>query len=129
MSKSTDIRKFKKFTAEIDYQKICKEYADKSRDILKDPNVSPSSGRPNRTTPYWQGWDVEDKDLPHAHRDVVWNRTNWQLTHLLENGHFITNHNALAWSPPIPHIKPTYERVKPRFIRAMRKAEIETKIN
>ena len=127
--KSTDIRKFKKFTAKIDYEKICKEYAEQTRDILKDPNVSPSSGRPNRTTPYWQGWDVNSKTMPQAHREVVWNRTNWQLTHLLENGHFITNHNAIAWSPPIPHIAPTYRRIAPKFIRAMRKAEIKTKIN
>ena len=125
--KSTNITKFKKFTANIEYQKIVDKYAKESTEILK--STSPSSGRPNRTKPYKDGWDVEEKDFPHAHRDVVWNRTNWQLTHLLENGHFITNHNALAWSPPIPHIKPTYDRVRPKFVRAMRKAEIKTKIN
>ena len=129
MSKSTDIRKFKKFTAEIKYEPICEEYGTKARNILRDPNVSPSSGRPNRSTPYWQGWDVQGYSFPHAHRVIVWNKTNWQLTHLLENGHFITNHGALAWSPPIAHIKPTFDRIEPRFIRAMRMAEIKTKIN
>lgn len=125
--KSTDITKFKKFTAKIDYQKICKKYAEQSATILK--SISPSSGRPNRTTPYKDGWDVNPKDFPHRHREVVWNRTNWQLTHLLENGHFITNHGALAWSPPIAHIEPTFHKIEPRFVRAMRKAEIKTKIN
>jgi len=113
----------------IQYKKIVREYSKKATNRLKThPAVSPSSGRPNRATPYWAGWEVSEKARKGSLRDTVWNRTNWQLTHLLENGHFITNHNALAWSPPKKHIKPTFEEVKPQFIKAMKNVKIDAEL-
>ncbi len=109
----------------IDYEKIVRKYAKKAQDKLKQhPSVSPSSGRPNRVTPYWAGWDVSEKARKGSLRDTVWNRTNWQLTHLLENGHFITNGGALRWSPPHKHIRPTFTEIKPQYVRAMKKVKI-----
>ena len=50
----------------------------------------------------------------------VWNATNWQLTHLLENGHVIVNKkNGVGWASAKPHIKPTYDDLKPKFVTAM----------
>lgn len=135
--KSINIEKFKDFKAKIDYEKIIEKYSDQSVDILhKD---SPKSNRPNRKTPYSEGWEVKVNVYKHGARHIVWNKTNWQLTHLLENGHFITNHNAdgvnkyhtkgwgrIYWSAPRPHIKPTYRKVRPKFIKAMKKAEVKT---
>lgn len=109
----------------IEYEEVVRKYAKKATDKLKiHPSVSPSSGRPNRATPYWSGWEISERSRKGYLRDTVWNRTNWQLTHLLENGHFITNQGALAWSPPKKHIKPTFEELKPQYKRAMKKVKI-----
>lgn len=129
MAKSISLDKFHKLTAKINYQPICKEYANKTMKILKNPSVSPSSGRPNRTTPYWQGWEWTEHYYKQGLETIVWNRTNWQLTHLLENGHFVTNLNSLVWVHPRKHIKPTFDMVAPKFVKAMKKADIDVEIN
>lgn len=121
--KTIDIEHFKGIVADIEYKPIIDEYARKAMKILR--NVSPRSGRQGRKTPYWQGWEVMEKHIPHGYSDSVWNRTNWQLTHLLENGHFITNQGAISWSAPRKHIRPTYLEIRDPYIRAMKKAKIE----
>lgn len=125
--KYTDISKFRKLTATIDYKPICEEYAEKSTDTLK--SISPASGRPNRATPYKDGWVWNEKYFKQGLRTTVWNRTNWQLTHLLENGHFVTNLNSLTWVQPRKHIKPTFDKFAPKFVKAMRKVDIDVEIN
>ena len=125
--KHKDILKIKGIECKINYKPILEEYGEKTMNILK--NVSPRSNRPNRTTPYWSGWTTDETKRRTGDRVTVWNETNWQLTHLLENGHFITNRiGGLAWAEANPHIRPTYRRVTPQFKRAMRKAEISFKI-
>lgn len=121
--KKINIEDFRGLDVKIEYKKIMDKYGKKTRNILR--STSPKSGRPNRATPYSEGWIVTPSVFEHGYRDVVWNETNWQLTHLLENGHFITNQGALSWSPPQKHIKEAYLNVKDSYIRAMRKAELE----
>lgn len=124
-----DLMKIKTVKGKIDYTAIIKEYGQKTVDILRSPNVSPRSGRAGRKTPYYLGWTPRYTKITTSERVTVWNQTNWQLTHLLENGHFITNRkDGLKWSAPIKHIRPTYRVVKPRFIRAMKKAKINIEI-
>ena len=120
-----DITKFKDFKVKLNYSKILKKYGEKTVNTLHD--ISPSSNRPGRKTPYKDGWIAQEGTYRTGERVTVWNRTNWQLTHLLENGHFITNRRGgIAWSSPQPHIRPTFEKFKPRFISEMRKVEITT---
>ena len=122
--KYVDLMKIKKVTGEIDYEGILAEYSQQTVTTLKSPSVSPHSDRPGRATPYRLGWAVTEADYRTGHRYTVWNKTNWQLTHLLENGHFITNRtDGIKWVSPRPHIRPTYDRIEPRFVRAMRKAK------
>lgn len=110
----------------INYEKINWKYARKSQNTLK--SRSPSSGRPSRATPYKNGWVCLEKKGKNFQRIVVWNETNWQLTHLLENGHLITNHiGRVAWSAPIPHIRPTFNEYKPKYIKEMGKVEVDLK--
>lgn len=119
--------KVKDFKCKINYDKILKKYGKKTVDILHD--TSPRSGRPGRKTPYKDGWIYEDRQYRTGDRVIIWNKTNWQLTHLLENGHFITNRTGgLAWSAPRPHIRPAFNKVEPQFIRDMKKVEIDVKI-
>lgn len=129
MAKYTDISKFNKLTATIDYDKIVKRHASKTAKYLRRPDVSPTSGRPNRATPYREGWKWNKHYIKHGLETIVWNKTNWQLTHLLENGHFVTNLNSLVWVQPRKHIRPTFNKFAPKFVKAMKKADIDVKIN
>lgn len=124
--KSIDIEDFVGLEVKIKYKEILKEYAEKAKGELFA--VSPKSGRPNRATPYSTGWMVTEKPYGRdGTKETVWNRTNWQLTHLLENGHWISNsaHPRISWSPAQKHIKPTYKKIKPQFISAMKEVEID----
>lgn len=57
---------------------------------------------------------------------MVWNDGNWELTHLLENGHKIVNkRGGVGWASMHPHITPVYSRLKPQFIADMKKAKID----
>ena len=124
-----NLMKIRDFKSEVIYDDILKDFGKDTVDLLRSPGVSPHSDRPNRKTPYRLGWTWEDHVYQHGERVTVWNETNWQLTHLLENGHFITNRRGgIAWSEPKPHIKPTYNRMRPKFVKAMRKSKIETKL-
>ena len=121
--KTIDINKFRGIKVEIKYKHIMDKYADKTKAILEAK--SPHSDRPNRATPYRTGWTTEVRPRDGEYSVTVWNRTNWQLTHLLENGHFITNSpKAIYWSPPIKHIKPSYDYIKDDYIHAMENAEV-----
>ena len=119
----TTLEKFRGLSVDVEYKPIIDKYARKTKTTLM--GTSPKSGRPNRKTPYYAGWDVKQEYLSSGYRDIVWNKTNWQLTHLLENGHFITNQGALSWSAPRKHIKPAFDSVKDKYIKAMKKAKIK----
>lgn len=73
--------------------------------VQKLKNTSPK-GSPHRRK-YAEGWSVKktgDKDA------VVYNRTNYQLTHLLENGHVIRNKKGeFGRTNGIKHIQPVEE--------------------
>lgn len=71
--------------------------------VAKLRNTSPkgASGR------YARGWTVK-KDGKLGR--VVYNKTDWQLTHLLENGHIIKNQfGTYGRAPAIKHITPVEE--------------------
>lgn len=120
-----NIKNFNGFNIKIDYQKVIDKYSEQTQKDLKA--TSPKSNRPSRKNPYAQGWETKKTQSSRGYDVIVWNKTNYQLTHLLENGHFITNAKSgnVGWSPPKPHIKPAYEKVKPKFIKAMKNVDIE----
>ena len=56
----------------------------------------------------------------------VWNKDNWQLTWLLENGHLIVNKKGgVGWASAVPHIQQAVDFVRPQFIAEMQRAEID----
>lgn len=121
--KNKSLEHFKGIKVKIQYEPIIHKYSGKTQKILE--TTSPKSGRAGRETPYFQGWAVDTVVTPKGYKDVVWNKTNWQLTHLLENGHFIKNRQTLSWSAPRKHIKPAYLTIRDPYVNAMKKVDID----
>lgn len=79
--------------------------------------------RHRKTKNYSKGWKVQmQPNKPTLAEGYVWNKTNWQLTWLLENGHFIVNKKGgVGWASAHAHIKPTYEETSKEYQKAMLK--------
>lgn len=91
-----EVNKDIEMSAKTNIQTVAKESAQKLR------NTSPV-----KSGSYAKGWSVKrmgDMDV------VVHNRTDYQLTHLLENGHVIRNKKGTyGRAPGIKHIAPVEE--------------------
>ena len=84
---------------ETDSMQVAKETVSMLR------NTSPK-GSPHKRR-YAEGWKVSKKDRGDL---VVHNATNYQLTHLLENGHVVRNKKGTyGRTHPIKHIEPAEE--------------------
>lgn len=79
---------------------VAKEAASKLRDTS-----------PRKTGDYAKGWKVKKKRGRGGLQTVtVHNKTNYQLTHLLENGHVVRNKKGTyGRTRPIKHIAPVEE--------------------
>lgn len=79
-----------------------------------------------KTKNYKYGWTVrQGKKTENETFYEVWNKDNWQLTWLLENGHIIANKKGgVGWASARPHIQNAIDFVKPQFIAEMEKAEV-----
>lgn len=81
-------------------------------------------GKNHRAHKYSQTWDVytNEKTLTAT----IYNKENYRLTHLLENGHFIvTQKRKLIWVAPRPHIAPAFDETKDKLIQDMEKIDID----
>lgn len=77
-------------------------------------------GKGRRTTPYHLGWEskIQVKGKLKYHR-VIWNKTNYQLTHLLENGHH--KRTGDDWVDGKPHIEPVEQKYNQEFVDLLTK--------
>lgn len=118
------LENFTGLSADIDYQSIIDKFGNDTASYLV--RSSPRGRRRNKT--YAQGWEFKvDKKTKDNYGGKVWNATNYQLTHLLENGHLIVNKiGGVGWASPQPHINIAFQQVKEPFIKAMQNAEIRT---
>lgn len=67
-----------------------------------------------RTGKYNRGWRVNTKKSRGQINCIVHNGTNWQLTHLLENGHTTRNGGRTR---PFVHIKPVEEKYVAQYTK------------
>ena len=77
--------------------------------------TSPRSGVA-RNTKYYKGWAIKTGGRTRAKRyygKVIWNKTNYQLTHLLENGHHTRDGTGLVEAQP--HIGKVQEKYGTKF--------------
>ena len=82
--------------------------------------TSPRSGIA-RKTKYYKGWAIKNGGRTrkkHYYGKTVWNKTNYQLTHLLEFGHATRNGGR---TNPQPHIRPVEENYGTKFADLLEK--------
>lgn len=88
----------------------------KARDELKQ--TSPR-GKGTRANPYHKGWAIKlSKKRTGAYHRVIWNKTNYQLTHLLEFSHVTRNGGR---TKAIPHIRPIEQKYNVEFVDTLEK--------
>lgn len=72
-------------------------------------------GKGTRATPYFKGWTVKLGTRGKSkYQKVIWNKTNYQLTHLLEFGH--AKSNGKGWVAARPHIRQVEEKYGTEFV-------------
>lgn len=99
-----------------DVVEVVDEVTKQAKDELKQ--TSPR-GKGTRKNPYYKGWAVKlSKRKTGVYHKVIWNKTNYQLTHLLEFGHATRNGGR---TKPIPHIRPIEEKYNVEFIDKLKK--------
>lgn len=110
-------------------KEIADAYAkDKQADVAKateaaarycEESLHATSPRREGGGRYASGWTTDDaSEGTERPKYRVHNKTDYQLTHLLEKGHLTRNH--LSRVPAQPHIRPAAEAAKERFRRDLR---------
>lgn len=104
------------------YQEEVQKAMDASlKEVPKQAAQKLKNTSPRKTGKYSRGWSVKNEKS----RAIVYNRTNWQLTHLLENGHVIRNKKGTyGRAPAHPHIKPVQEWASEAIVQ-----DIERRLN
>lgn len=92
------------------------EITKKARNELKQ--TSPR-GKGTRSNPYYKGWAIKlSKRRSGVYHKVIWNKTNYQLTHLLEFSHATRNGGR---TKAIPHIRPIEQKYNVEFVDKLEK--------
>lgn len=115
-----------------DLQEYLENYLEDIQDDVKDVTntitkeaktelvqTSPKS-KTARNTKYYKGWAIKNgtKNRNNRYTRVIWNKTNYQLTHLLEFGHATRNGGRTM---AIPHIRPVEEKYGIKFTDLLEK--------
>lgn len=78
--------------------------------------ISPKSGIA-RGTKYYKGWSIKTgaktRKKDYKYTKIVWNKDNYQLTHLLEFGH--CKRDGTGWVEAQPHIREVEKKYGARF--------------
>lgn len=122
MANNINLSTFNGIKVDIKYKEVIDKFGEDTAKYLR--RTSPRGRRRNKT--YAEGWEFKiDKKKADNYGGKVWNATNYQLTHLLENGHLIVNKiGGVGWSSPVAHINPAFERIKTPFVKEMENVKI-----
>lgn len=75
-----------------------------------------------RGTKYYKGWAIKigakTRKKNYRFTKIIWNKTNYQLTHLLEFGHATRNGGRTR---AISHIRPVEEKYNVEFVDKLEK--------
>jgi len=101
-----------------DIQEDVEEVTDKISQEVKEELIqrSPRSGVA-RNTKYYKGWTIKigakTRNRNYRYTKIIWNKTNYQLTHLLEFGHH--KRNGTGWVDAQPHIRDVEQKYNVKF--------------
>jgi hypothetical protein len=88
--------------------------------------TSPKRKGRERGKPYYKGWSEKTQTKgKFKYSKVIWNKTNYQLTHLLEFGH--RTRNGTGWVEAQPHIRPVEEKYNEKFTDLLKQKIRSTK--
>ena len=103
-----------------DIEEDVKETTDQlSKEAVKELKKESPRRDKKRENPYWKGWSRKKQSKGRKYTMTLYNRTNYQLTHLLEYGHATRNGGA---TKPQPHIKPIEEKYSKLYEEKIKKA-------
>ena len=111
----------------LDVNKILDSYAKEiSRDTVTDAEIVAKEGvnelrntSPKRTGKYRKGWRVRTDKLKNGGESIIYNATDYQLTHLLEKPHLSRNGRIVA---PKVHIAPVEAKCIKEYERRVEKS-------
>ena len=101
-----------------DYSEVVAEgLKEDVKDVAKECMQDIKDNSPVRTGKYKKGWRIKtefesDSDI----RLRIHNKTNYQLTHLLEKGHAGRGGTVEGSAPAFPHIEPAEEKAERKLI-------------
>lgn len=121
-----DLDKFDGFKIELDYEDIIK---DNSEELAKNIQQTAKS-KFGAKSKYAKGWTYKiKKDKNGQKYGVIYNKTQYRLTHLLEFGHIVWNARKKHRTAPKPHIAPNFNVQKKKFIDEMSKCKYKGWLN
>ena len=87
-------------------------------DVAKETVRTLKTTSPRDTGKYARGWTFKvEFESPEDIRVRISNRTKWQLTHLLENGHAKVNGGRVDGKP---HIRPAEQAAADKLVGAVK---------
>ena len=121
MSKTVDVNEFARAVAE-ELESYRQDVTDGVKDAVKDAadqccdEIRQNS--PRKKGKYRRGWRTKT-DFENAEdiRITVHNKTSYQLTHLLENGHVKRGGGRVAGKP---HIRPAEQHAEKKLLREVK---------
>lgn len=103
-----------------DIEEDVKETTDQlSKEAVKELKKESPRRDKKRENPYWKGWSRKKQSKGRKYIMTLYNRTNYQLTHLLEYGHATRKGGT---TKPQPHIKPIEEKYSKLYEEKIEKA-------
>lgn len=102
-----------------DIEEGVKETTDSiSKEAVKEVKQKSPRRQGTRKSPYWKGWTKKKESKGRRYTTKIYNKTNYQLTHLLENGHATRNGGRTKAQP---HIKPVEEKYNKLYEEEIKK--------
>lgn len=104
---------------------ILSEYGDKALDVINEETEKLGKvavkelkkKSPKLTGSYAKGWKVKTYRTRLGAGAVAYNKTNYQLTHLLEHGHL--NRKGTKQVGKAPHIADVNDEIQDKFVKAV----------